>query len=202
MKHILPSSCMLGLLKLWLLSSALAACGSPAPSPAAHSVTLVASAPPPSASAAATVTVAPTIVHTATPVDNRAWCLAEAAKREPSWPCELPRDAAGRPQARSDHTLQCGHLLTPICKADELCTQQPVTGMKPTWMHRPAASGPDTPLTVYCYAVPQACSQDATCGCIKPAVTSHISCPRGTFLDCAQPSDQHPDLTVECAGIR
>jgi hypothetical protein len=179
-----------------VLLSALSACGSPAPPP--NSVTLVHVAP----SASVTPVDAPAIVHTATPVDNHVWCLAEAAKREPSWPCELPRDAYGRPQARSDHTLQCGHLLTAICNADELCSQQPLTGMKPTWMHHPAAAGGVPGLAVYCYAVPQACSQDITCECIKPAVTSRMSCPRGTFFECAQANDQRPDLTVECASIR
>jgi hypothetical protein len=179
----------------WIGLAWLPACGSPTPAPAQHSVALVpAITPPPSASITPVEALeAPlAVVDAGKPFDNRAWCLAEAAKREPSWPCELPRDGSGRPEARADHTLQCGHLLTPICKADELCSQRALTGMKPTWMHG----------SVFCYAVPQACSNDVTCGCIKPVVMGRTSCPRGTFFDCAPPSDQHPDLTIDCADIR
>lgn len=131
----------------------------------------------------------------ATVADNRAWCLAQAAKPGPSDPCELPRDKTGRPDARPDHTVTCGHLMTPVCRPTEFCSPLAIPGQRPEWTHTSGSA------RVFCYPLPVRCLGQP-CSCAMESVRSSTRCPRGFSLACGSASPMSPDLTVDCMGNR
>jgi hypothetical protein len=116
-----------------------------------------------------------------------------------SEPCELPRDSEGRPRAREDQVLRCGHLLSPICKPDELCTSKVIAGLTPRWTHSPKV---DYATPIYCYALPSACLDDRSCECVEGEINGKLRCPRGYYLACAPGDERHHDFSIDCEGIR
>jgi hypothetical protein len=134
--------------------------------------------------------------------ENRTWCLQEAAKPGPNEPCELPRDVAGRPIARPDQTVACGHLMTPVCQETEFCTRADL-GMTHAWRHE-ARGNPGGRAS--CYTIPPVCKGDRVCACLEETFRDRIRCGHGYFLACSrdnEPGGQDPgDLVLDCEGIR